>query len=57
MERLEKEGLGDGSLHWLKLDLLDPRGVKSSAEEFVRTENRLDILGMLNISPGENPFR
>jgi len=56
MEILKKEGLGDGSLHWLKLDLSDPRGVKSSAEEFVRKEDRLDILGALNGSPDEASF-
>ncbi len=47
MERLKAEGLGDGSLHWLKLDLLDPHGVKNSAEEFMKMEDRLDILSML----------
>lgn len=47
MERLRKEGLGEGSLHWLKLDLLDPRVVKSSAEEFMEKEDRLDILSAL----------
>jgi len=44
MEMLKNEGLGDGTLHWLKLDLSDPRGVKSSAEEFMKKEDRLDIL-------------
>ena len=55
MERLKGEGLSDGSLHWLRLDLSDPRGVKSSAEEFMRKEDRLDILGTLNGSPSEVP--
>lgn len=51
MERLKKEGLGDGSLHWLKLDLSDPRGAKSSAEEFMKKEDRLDILGTFECWP------
>lgn len=55
MERLKKEGLGDGSLHWLKLDLSDPRGAKSSAEEFMKKEDRLDILGTFEC-PDESHF-
>lgn len=45
MEKLEKEGLGDGTVHWLKLDLSDPRSAKNAAEEFMKIEDRLDILG------------
>lgn len=44
MEKLEKEGIGEGSLHWLKIELDDPRSAKSAAEEFLKKEDRLDIL-------------
>ncbi|KZT10383.1 NAD-P-binding protein [Laetiporus sulphureus 93-53] len=44
--RLTKEGLapGNGEVHWLKLDLSDPRLAKASAEEFMRKQERLDVL-------------
>lgn len=42
---VEQEGLGDGSVHYLKCELPDPRSVKQSAEEFLKHETRLDILG------------
>lgn len=35
-----------GSVHWLRLDLSDPRLAKEAATEFTRKEERLDILGM-----------
>jgi len=41
---LEVEGLASGSVVWHKLDLSDPRDAKKSAEEFMRLEDRLDIL-------------
>jgi NAD(P)-dependent dehydrogenase (short-subunit alcohol dehydrogenase family) len=44
---LESEGVGPGSVVWLRLDLVDPRGVKKAAEEFLSKEDRLDILGAL----------
>jgi len=44
IRQLEEEGLGDGSVEWLKLDLSHPRLVKRSAEEFLEKETRLDIL-------------
>ena len=50
MERLTEEGVGDGSLRWLKLDLLDPHAVKGSAEEFMKKEDRLDILSTLHLA-------
>jgi len=47
IEEIEK-GLrtngGGGSVHWLPLDLSDPRLVKKTATEFLRKEDRLDIL-------------
>ncbi|KAF9454438.1 NAD(P)-binding protein [Macrolepiota fuliginosa MF-IS2] len=42
--QLENAGLGDGSVHWLKLDLSDPRYAKSAAQELLEKETRLDIL-------------
>lgn len=45
---LHDEGLGkEGSkseVYWHKLDLSDPAKAKASAEEFIKQENRLDIL-------------
>ncbi|KIK62758.1 hypothetical protein GYMLUDRAFT_242403 [Collybiopsis luxurians FD-317 M1] len=35
----------DGSVHWLRLDLSDPRLVKRAAEELLQKEERLDIIG------------
>jgi len=42
LAQLETEGLTN--VHWFKLDLDDPKEVKKSAEEFMRRENRLDVL-------------
>lgn len=51
IEEIEK-GLrtngGGGSVHWLPLDLSDPRLVKKTATEFLGKEDRLDILGEFN---------
>ncbi|KAJ3573515.1 hypothetical protein NP233_g2380 [Leucocoprinus birnbaumii] len=44
IQKLENEGIGDGSLHWLRIELSDPRSAKSAAEEFLQKEERLDIL-------------
>lgn len=40
-----------GSVHWLSLDLSDPRLVKQAATEFLGKEERLDILGELDFIP------
>ena len=45
IKRLETEGIEDGKLEWLKLDLSDPRLAKQAAKEFLEKESRLDILG------------
>jgi len=45
IEKLKKEGINDGSVHWLKLDLSDPRMAQSAGKEFLGKEQRLDILG------------
>lgn len=42
-----KAGNNGGSVHWLSLDLSDPRLVKETALSFLRKEERLDILGKL----------
>jgi NAD(P)-dependent dehydrogenase (short-subunit alcohol dehydrogenase family) len=46
IERLESDGIGDGEVRSLKLDLSDPRTAKAAAEEFLDMEDRLDILSM-----------
>jgi hypothetical protein len=48
MASLEAEGLGPGygQVLWHKLDLSDPRDAKKSAEEFLKREQRLDVLGV-----------
>ena len=47
IKKLKAEGLspGNGEIVWLKLDLSDIRGTKLAAEDFLRKEKRLDILG------------
>ncbi|KAJ7280145.1 NAD-P-binding protein [Mycena rebaudengoi] len=44
IERLKTENIGDGSVHWLDLDLADPRSAARAAKEFLQKEERLDIL-------------
>ena len=44
LEQLEHDGL-NGEVIWLKLDLSDPRDAKKAADDFLRKERRLDILG------------
>ncbi|KXN91094.1 hypothetical protein AN958_02869, partial [Leucoagaricus sp. SymC.cos] len=51
VKRLEEAGLGDGSVHWLKLDLSDPRFASQAAKELLNKEDRLDILSMSGPSP------
>ncbi|KAJ3917227.1 hypothetical protein F5877DRAFT_45021 [Lentinula edodes] len=49
--RLGQDGPGsDGQVHFLKLDLGDPRNVKKVAEDFMAKESRLDDIASL-ISP------
>ena len=47
IERMRAEGLqpGNGEVLWFQLDLSDPRKAKESAEEFLKREDRLDVLG------------
>ncbi|KAJ3798664.1 hypothetical protein GGU11DRAFT_669674, partial [Lentinula aff. detonsa] len=43
--KLQKSGNDNqASIHWLQLDLLDPRSVKEAATKFIAKEKRLDIL-------------
>ncbi|KAJ8457177.1 hypothetical protein ONZ51_g11684 [Trametes cubensis] len=46
IERMRAEGLqpGNGEVLWFQLDLSDPRKAKESAEEFLKREDRLDVL-------------
>ncbi|KAJ7683576.1 hypothetical protein B0H17DRAFT_1205083 [Mycena rosella] len=44
IKKLESENINDGSVHWHKLDLSDPRAANRSAKEFLAKEQRLDIL-------------
>ena len=48
IEKLHAEGLGpgNGTPIYHKLDLANPKDAKESAEEFLKREERLDILGM-----------
>ena len=46
LERLESDGIGDGEVHFFKLDLSNARKAKASADDFLATEDRLDILSM-----------
>ncbi|KAJ7174553.1 NAD-P-binding protein [Mycena filopes] len=44
IKQLESEDIKDGSVHWLKLDLSDPRAAHAAAKDFLEKETRLDIL-------------
>lgn len=56
MAALHEEGLGLGGdseseVIWLRLSLSDPRDAWRAAEEFMRIEDRLDIIGESSQSP------
>ncbi|KAJ7235307.1 NAD-P-binding protein [Mycena haematopus] len=55
--QLQSENINDGSVHWLKLELSDPRAAKRAAQDFLEKETRLDILvnNAAKSSPG--PFK
>ncbi|KAI0091332.1 NAD-P-binding protein [Irpex rosettiformis] len=44
IERLTAEGIGSGEVHYLNLDLSDPKLAKAAAEDFLAKETRLDVL-------------
>ncbi|KAJ6575562.1 hypothetical protein DFH09DRAFT_1078527 [Mycena vulgaris] len=50
------EGLNDGSVHSLQLDLSDPRAAHRSAKELLEKEQRLDIL-VNNAATVTRPFK
>ncbi|KAJ7499823.1 NAD(P)-binding protein [Mycena latifolia] len=56
IEKLKSENINDGSVHWHKLDLSDPRAVHRSAQEFLEKEQRLDIL-INNAAAPPGPFK
>ncbi|KAJ7499834.1 NAD-P-binding protein [Mycena latifolia] len=56
IRKLESEGINDGSVHWHKLDLTDPRAANRSAKEFLEKEQRLDIL-INNAAMTVGPFK
>lgn len=45
LAKLKSEGVPDGRVEWLPLDLATPSTTKAGAEEFLRRAKRLDILG------------
>lgn len=45
LAELEKEGIGHGQVEYLNVNFGDPRWARLAAEEFLRKESRLDILG------------
>ncbi|KAF7354217.1 NAD-binding protein [Mycena venus] len=58
IERLKAENMGDGSVHWLELDLSDSRLASQAAKEFLQREDRLDILiNNAGVQPNEHPFK
>ncbi|KAJ7362538.1 NAD-P-binding protein [Mycena albidolilacea] len=58
IERLKAENIGDGSVHWLELDLSDPRLASQVAKEFLSKEERLDILvNNAGLQSNEHPFK
>ncbi|KAJ7138631.1 NAD-P-binding protein [Mycena filopes] len=55
IETMEAEGLGEGSVHFLELDLSDPRAVSQAAKGFLNTEGRLDVF-VNNAALGFGPY-
>ncbi|KAJ7717468.1 NAD(P)-binding protein [Mycena metata] len=51
IKKMEAEGLGEGSVHFLELDLADPRQVSTAAKQFAESEERLDILNFSGLGP------
>lgn len=46
IKQLESENINSGSVHWLKLELSDPRAAANAGKDFLEKEKRLDILGL-----------
>ncbi|KAF9016162.1 NAD(P)-binding protein [Hymenopellis radicata] len=49
LDRLEEENIEPGEVHWLLLDLSDPKATKETAELFRKTETRLDVLELVTL--------
>lgn len=47
LARLKTEGIPDGRVEWLPLDLATPSTTRAGAKEFLGRATRLDILGEL----------
>ncbi|KAK7017209.1 NAD-binding protein [Favolaschia claudopus] len=52
----DSEGLGEGSVEWLELDLSDPRSAARAAQMFLGKERRLDML-INNAAVSSGPFK
>ncbi|KAF7359881.1 NAD-binding protein [Mycena venus] len=58
IERLKTENIGDGSVHWLELDLSSPLFASRAAMELAQKEQRLDILiNNAGLQSNEYPFK
>ncbi|KAJ7731361.1 NAD-P-binding protein [Mycena metata] len=58
IERLKMENIGDGSVHWLELDLSDPRLASRAGMELIQQEERLDILiNNAGLQSNKTPFK
>ncbi|KAJ7165624.1 NAD-P-binding protein [Mycena crocata] len=44
IKQLNSEDIKDGSVHWLNLELSDPRAARRAGQEFLEKETRLDII-------------
>jgi len=45
IRKLKDEGIGSGSVEFLRVDLASIKSAKKAADEFLLKENQLDILG------------
>ncbi|KAF7331079.1 NAD-binding protein [Mycena venus] len=57
IKQLQAENINDGSVHWLKLELSDPRAAKRAAQEFLEKETRLDIIVNNAAKSAPGPFK
>ncbi|KAJ4498473.1 NAD(P)-binding protein [Lentinula lateritia] len=57
LRKIGEEESNKGSVHWLKLDLSDPRSVKEIGTGFLAKEERLDILVNNASHPAYGPFK
>lgn len=45
IEKLTAEGLGTGEVHYFNVDMADATKAEAAAQEFMKLETRLDVLG------------